>query len=476
MSMTSIFQKLFFFVLILMITINKIQLAIVIVRHGARTQKFSNDFKISKVKTNSIGELNDVGLRQSYIMGVELFNRYSNIFTDKNKIAEETLFAFCARNRTLQTGYAIIDGLYHYIKPPELSQKEIEHAIPPISLDKKFLRKMNNKSYDSYEMHPSFLNIKLRHFDISENLDHKNNEGCFGLEICTTGKIYNFEVNKPQHQKALSDFIMKMRNPYIKNQTNLTMFNLYQIYDNLRTWNYNDDKLIIDHIEDDLKTLEKVALYNYFNMTLGNNKTSSMVLSNFLLDSIYNLIYDAVYPSKNKTIIKLAIFTVSDINLYDILFLLDQHSVVKSPVGFLSSIIIEYSVDIPESYQKISEEGINIPTSSISIKLSKDITIYPFNQKYPKIIPELFLLNLKKVKFSNISDYKNACFNDKKMPDPVNSSYFESLEEIYLTNKQVIFSILSESMLKRSDNNNMMNRIVSGLILILVVISFLIGV
>ena len=106
-----------------------------IVRHGARYPYFDIKIKNFKIKKSSLQELNQIGMKQHFLLGKQIRKKYPEIFEDKNNL--EVSFISTPTNRTLISGISQIYGIFQ----KENISKKIEndnknYFLPPFKTEK----------------------------------------------------------------------------------------------------------------------------------------------------------------------------------------------------------------------------------------------------------------------------------------------------------------------------------------------------
>ena len=89
------------------------------------------------------GELTEVGMRMSYILGYETKQRYKNFLLNKYNPKDFLIYS-TDLNRTLQTAYSYIYGLFSNIENDKLNEEQIKASIPPNKLSNEILKEIKN--------------------------------------------------------------------------------------------------------------------------------------------------------------------------------------------------------------------------------------------------------------------------------------------------------------------------------------------
>ena len=94
---------------------NKILFVFQHFRHGARTPSdlFEDDLDLIKEKWNGLKELTNVGLRQSYLLGHTIRNKYPNLINYKKYNPREIEAISTLTNRTIMSARAALIGIYN---------------------------------------------------------------------------------------------------------------------------------------------------------------------------------------------------------------------------------------------------------------------------------------------------------------------------------------------------------------------------
>ena len=97
-------------------------------RHGARDPYTKVNKKTWKdfigVQWQSEGELNAIGLRSHYLLGIATKKRYNN-FLSKSFDINEMFIISTERNRTIMSAMANLQGLYKNYTTPNLTERQV---------------------------------------------------------------------------------------------------------------------------------------------------------------------------------------------------------------------------------------------------------------------------------------------------------------------------------------------------------------
>ena len=114
------------------------------------------------------GELTELGKRMTYILGYETRKRYNNFFSNKYNPKEFLIYS-TDLNRTLESAYSYIQGLFSNIENDKLNNEQIKISIPPNNLSNELLNEIkylnNNIIRNNIPIIPvQVLNIKDHFF------------------------------------------------------------------------------------------------------------------------------------------------------------------------------------------------------------------------------------------------------------------------------------------------------------------------
>ena len=178
-------------------------------RHGARSPGFSFDSTYTDEYNNTWfgdGELTNIGIRMSYILGIRSRLRYKN-FLSPSFNSKEILITSTNSNRTLNTINAQLLGLYPLGTGPTLNEDEIPKAFPPNQLNDDVLGEINS-TLENNTIIGQLPVIPIHTFDLRYKyifLDDPEN--------CARMKTYRQElINKSSYTK----FFTKLNNTYGK--------------------------------------------------------------------------------------------------------------------------------------------------------------------------------------------------------------------------------------------------------------------
>ena len=152
----------------------EIRFAFEMFRHGARGPlNIKQDGKDIYGETwNHDGELTEVGMRQHYLIGYRNRQKYKN-FLSTSFDPKEMYVISTNVNRTIMSAYSQLQGLFPDGTGPELNEKQLNYALPPIgdvdySEEIKRLGKnaLPNKS-DAYPIH--LFDYNARYFYLRDS-------------------------------------------------------------------------------------------------------------------------------------------------------------------------------------------------------------------------------------------------------------------------------------------------------------------
>lgn len=98
----------------------EVKSVVVLARHGARWS-FSDE---------KAGEMTQNGLRMAYLQGQYLRQSYPKVFSSRFRMKEHRLFS-SATNRTVQSGLALLQGLFDFGSAPEKVKSPRKFVLPP---------------------------------------------------------------------------------------------------------------------------------------------------------------------------------------------------------------------------------------------------------------------------------------------------------------------------------------------------------
>ena len=111
---------------------NKILFVFQHFRHGARTPSdlFEDDLDLIKEKWNGLKELTNVGLRQSYLLGHTIRNKYPNLINYKKYNPREIEAISTLTNRTIMSARAALIGIYNNTISKKIDESQNDMCIP----------------------------------------------------------------------------------------------------------------------------------------------------------------------------------------------------------------------------------------------------------------------------------------------------------------------------------------------------------
>lgn len=145
-------------------------------RHGARSPvqlNESNNKDIFGHEWSFPGELTSIGKRMEFTLGVYLQDKYSTFIPDPYDPREIYIIS-SDLNRTLQSAYSVLSGLYLDRTARTLNPNQIKKAIPPMNLSEKVkddLDQLNNAALpNNMNVLPVHVfNVKERRFLLQDN-------------------------------------------------------------------------------------------------------------------------------------------------------------------------------------------------------------------------------------------------------------------------------------------------------------------
>ena len=143
-------------------------------RHGARSPIHLTDYKdIFGNNWSFPGELTPIGKRMEFILGVYLQDRYSS-FLPKEYDPREIYIISSDLNRTLQSAYSVLSGLYPNGTGKSLTTEQVNKAIAPIEISQEVKDALDSLGLDALPNKTNVLpvhvfNVKERRFLLQDN-------------------------------------------------------------------------------------------------------------------------------------------------------------------------------------------------------------------------------------------------------------------------------------------------------------------
>lgn len=143
-------------------------------RHGARSPiNLTDSEDIFGNNWSFPGELTPIGKRMEFILGVYLQDRYSS-FLPKEYDPREIYIISSDLNRTLQSAYSVLSGLYPNGTGKSLTTEQVNKAIAPIEISQEVKDALDSLNLDALPNKTNVLpvhvfNAKERRFLLQDN-------------------------------------------------------------------------------------------------------------------------------------------------------------------------------------------------------------------------------------------------------------------------------------------------------------------
>ena len=286
------------------------------------------------------GELTNVGKRQLYLLGVKTRKKYmeENDFLSKEYNPKEILIKSTDHNRTIESVYSYIQGLYPAGTGPTINEtlySKEKVIFPP-----------NEKYYKQFKDYTNEYNMRENKYALPYQMtilpihifykpDHDFQ--LYDPDICTTLLDHFIELNEREEIKTVADDILNETNNLLvdiePNADNASYFydywNLYKYTDNIicdqtDVRNYTKLKEEVSYVNDSL--MEK--LYNKSDKFIKSDSLTtnlwvnlSIVGTSYTMHSIVNWMEKAINAyknGKNETYIKFVIYSAHDSSIGNI--------------------------------------------------------------------------------------------------------------------------------------------------------------
>ena len=258
-------------------------------RHGARSpMKLNGKIDTIGQKWELLGgELTYSGMRMQYLLGMSLRQRYiiDNPLLSPNFNPNEIYLYTTYKNRTIQSGYSQLSGLFPY-NSKYLTEMQISNSLPPINVSdlESILKELGNKPMPlNFQIVPLHAIDNDNPFNIITKCDsgiennNDNNEEKMLSEINDT--INNFSLNFKENLKIS----LKKEDEYFQSWVNLN--------DIADAFLANDfDKRDLNYLNVDLSKLNETVLNLkslkfkiYDNTSIVGKVTMSPILKQLLV-------------------------------------------------------------------------------------------------------------------------------------------------------------------------------------------------
>lgn len=373
-------------------------------RHGARGPlKLINNLDVLGQHWDNEQELTNSGMREHYLLGQTLRQRYiiNNSLINPNFDPNEIFLYVTDRNRTIQTAYSQLSGLFPY-RSELLTDSQIEMAIPPMNVSdlntiKTFLG--NSPILNNFQTLPMHVLDNNHPF----NLAYKCNSGISKLTKENTARMLS-EIDEIITEFN-SDFKETLKTKL--NKTDADFVKWSQICDYSDAFISDDfEKRDMNYLGVDLnKFNESAKRINGLDFKAFDN--TSIVAKVTVTPTIRQLINYMNYQIKGSTGPKMVLFSAHDTNivlwlnfLKSALNLTDLHF---SNIVFASNVILELNKnDGSDSYFiNVLYNDKLIYTNNFE-KFSQDVTGY----------------------FSTDADYQTVCGSNENKEIKSNSTVY----------------------------------------------------
>ena len=274
--------KLFFIEFFLFkLCFNKIIFVFVIFGHGARSPSIidENDLDLYGEQWNEMQELTNSGLRQQYLLGHYIRNKYPDLIINYEKYNPKDIEVISTlRNRTIMSARAQLNGIFNNSKIKIKNQDKINIGKPFY-----LINKINNIIKNNISFYPDDYpeEIPIHIIDNEEKLEHieKNNECPLIIEL----------RNKNKNGKEFQNFLIKYNQTFGED-----LLNYYNITNN------KDYYTIFDNVN----SLSSCVKFDNRNIKLFNNNLKKLNLFYNLSQEFMNL--KMIYYYANDEINELA--------------------------------------------------------------------------------------------------------------------------------------------------------------------------
>ena len=127
---------------------NKILFVFELFRHGARSSSdlFENDLDLIREKWYGSLELTYVGIRQVYLLGHFIRNKYPDLINYKKYNPKEIEVLSTITNRTIMSARAQLHGIFNNSRPKKIEGDQVNTCLPYYLLEEKEKYNINNIS------------------------------------------------------------------------------------------------------------------------------------------------------------------------------------------------------------------------------------------------------------------------------------------------------------------------------------------
>ena len=296
------FFKLLILELLLSISENKVLFAFHHFRHGARSPSdlFEDDLDLIKEKWNGLKELTYVGLRQSYLLGNFIRNKYPNLINYEKYNPKEIEVISTLTNRTIMSARACLLGIYNNtLKSNNIDESQNDICTPYYLLDEVNNYINNNDSIypdnypDEVPVHITELNDRFLQLEkicpFMKDIRNKNKER-------QTIKEFIKKFNETFGEQLLKIYDIKDDENYYMDYENVNDICIQIIINKAddREFKFLKNKIDLDHLYNESKKffeLKTTLVYGNDEEGLLAHIGSSILIRKILL-YMENIIYN----------------------------------------------------------------------------------------------------------------------------------------------------------------------------------------
>ena len=445
------FFKLLILELLLSISENKVLFAFHHFRHGVRTPSdlFEDDLDLIKEKWNGLKELTYVGLRQSYLLGNFIRNKYPNLINYEKYNPKEIEVISTLTNRTIMSARACLLGIYNNtIKSNNIDESQNDICTPYYLLDEVNNYINNNDSIypdnypDEVPVHITELNDRFLQLEkicpFMKDIRNKNKER-------QTIKEFIKKFNETFGEQLLKIYDIKDDENYYMDYENVNDICIQIIINKAddREFKFLKNKIDLDYLYNESKKFFELKT----TLVYGNDEEGLLahIGSSILIRRIVSYMENIIYNIENN------------LNLSPKLVLLASHdTAIANMMGLLNNIFNLPLLGPYYSSNYIFELVKETETNEYSVNMifnNETLMSIKYTDFKNKIKKESFS-DQKIGEYCQFSDEENSNENTK---NDNNISTWISIIIIFSLANSIIIGVIAYLIIKIKNNKDSLN-------------------
>ena len=185
-------------------------------RHGARSpssDEFDNKtgkyLDLFNFTWDGRGELTPIGMRQHYILGIRNRIKYANFLDFSHFNHLEILVASNLLNRTIESAYSQLLGMFPPGTGPQITQDQIYLSYPPNNLNKEVIKEVIELNFSALKNHSNIFPVYLYNSGyLFLNEKYCNNFKKIQKEAYKKAKVFEYiDEFKNKYKEKINEFL-----------------------------------------------------------------------------------------------------------------------------------------------------------------------------------------------------------------------------------------------------------------------------